>query len=49
MVFGVGFVARPLGAIVLGLYGDRIGGKAALTTTILLMGLGTLIIAVAPP
>lgn len=49
VVFGVGFVARPLGAIVLGLYGDRIGRKAALTTTILLMGLGTLIIAVAPP
>lgn len=49
LLFGVGFIARPLGALFLGSYGDRMGRKAALTLTILLMALGTLIIAVAPP
>ena len=48
LVFAVGFVARPLGAVLLGLYGDRKGRKAALTLTIMIMGLGVLIIAVAP-
>lgn len=49
LLFGVGFIARPLGALFLGSYGDRVGRKAALTLTILLMALGTFIIAVAPP
>lgn len=31
LVFGLGFVIRPLGAIVIGIYGDRAGRKAALT------------------
>jgi MFS transporter, MHS family, proline/betaine transporter len=48
LVFGLGFVIRPLGAIVIGIYGDRAGRKAALTTTILIMACGTLIIALAP-
>ncbi len=48
LVFGLGFVIRPLGAIVIGLYGDHAGRKAALTLTILVMALGTLVIAVAP-
>ena len=39
--FGIGFIARPLGAAVLGAYADRVGRKAALTLTILMMGLGT--------
>lgn len=47
-VFGLGFVIRPLGAIAIGMYGDRAGRKAALTATILIMAGGTLIIAVAP-
>src|SRR5258707_15715798 len=46
--FGVGAVARPIGALVLGIYADRVGRKAALTLTIFLMGLGTGLIAVAP-
>lgn len=49
LVFAAGFIARPLGALLLGLYGDRVGRKAALTMTIALMAVGTLIIAVAPP
>lgn len=48
LVFGLGFVIRPLGAILIGIYGDRAGRKAALTATILVMACGTLIIAVAP-
>src|SRR6201987_594582 len=46
--FGVGFVMRPLGAIVLGSLADRAGRKTALLLTILLMGLGTAMIGLAP-
>ena len=46
--FGVGFVMRPVGAIVLGSLADRAGRKTALMLTILLMGLGTAMIALAP-
>ncbi len=46
--FGVGAVVRPIGALVLGIYSDRVGRKAALTLTIFLMGLGTGLIALAP-
>ena len=48
LAFGVGFIVRPLGAVLIGLYGDRAGRKAALTLTIGLMAVGTFIIAVAP-
>ena len=48
LVFGLGFVIRPLGAVLIGIYGDRAGRKAALTLTILIMAGGTLIIAAAP-
>ncbi|WP_175753120.1 MFS transporter [Burkholderia ambifaria] len=47
--FGVGFVVRPLGSLILGLYGDRVGRKNALTLTIWLMTAGTALIAIAPP
>jgi len=46
--FGVGFVMRPVGAILLGNLADRAGRKTALMLTILLMGLGTAMIAFAP-
>ncbi|WP_157763858.1 MFS transporter [Paraburkholderia aromaticivorans] len=46
--FGVGFVARPLGAIVLGAYGDRAGRKAALLWVIVMMSIGTALIGVTP-
>ncbi len=48
LVFGLGFVVRPLGAVLIGNYGDRAGRKAALTLTILLMAAGTGIIALSP-
>ncbi|PQV45185.1 MFS transporter [Paraburkholderia sp. BL21I4N1] len=47
--FGVAFVMRPIGAIVLGLYADRAGRKAALSLVIALMTLGMLLLAIAPP
>src|SRR5450830_1843354 len=46
--FGVSFFMRPLGAIVLGAYSDRVGRKAALTLSIALMMVGTALIAFMP-
>ena len=46
--FGVSFFMRPLGAIVIGSYSDRVGRKAALTLSILLMMIGTLLIVIMP-
>ena len=46
--FGVGFVSRPLGGLVLGAYADRKGRKPAMTLTIALMAIGSLIIGVLP-
>ena len=46
--FGVGFLMRPVGAMVIGRYADRRGRKAALSLTIGLMTLGTALIAFAP-
>lgn len=47
-VFGVGFVMRPLGSMVLGAYADIKGRRSAMLVTILLMGLGTALIALTP-
>ncbi|MEV0082958.1 MFS transporter [Saccharopolyspora sp. NPDC050642] len=44
----VGFAARPVGAAIFGHYGDRIGRKATLVTTLLLMGIATVLIGVLP-
>ncbi|QYY29595.1 MULTISPECIES: MFS transporter [Cupriavidus] len=46
--FGVGFVVRPVGGILIGMYSDRVGRKAALSLTILLMAGGTALIGIAP-
>jgi metabolite-proton symporter len=46
--FTAGFVARPLGGIVFGYLGDRIGRKSTLVATLLLMGISTVIIGVLP-
>jgi MHS family proline/betaine transporter-like MFS transporter len=46
--FGVSFIFRPLGGIVIGGYADRAGRKAALLLTMLLMFVGTLAIAIIP-
>jgi metabolite-proton symporter len=44
----VGFVARPFGAIVFGHFGDRVGRKAALIATLVLMGTATTLIGLVP-
>ena len=46
--FGVSYLVRPLGAIVLGTYGDRAGRKASLMVSILLMVIGTLMMTLMP-
>ncbi|WP_354681845.1 MFS transporter [Cupriavidus necator] len=46
--FGVGFVVRPIGGVLIGMYSDRVGRKAALSLTILLMAGGTALIGLAP-
>jgi MHS family alpha-ketoglutarate permease-like MFS transporter len=47
-IFAVGFLARPVGAWIFGLYADRAGRKAALTASVALMCLGSLMVAVVP-
>lgn len=47
-VFGIGFVARPLGGILIGAIGDRRGRKFALLLTIGLMATGTVLIGLLP-
>src|SRR5579864_808655 len=44
----VGFAARPVGAAIFGHYGDRIGRKATLIATLMLMGIATFLIALVP-
>src|SRR5229473_178425 len=47
-VYAVGFLARPIGAAIFGHYGDRLGRKAALVATLLLMGIATFLVAFVP-
>ncbi|MER8224388.1 MFS transporter [Streptomyces sp. NPDC094143] len=47
-VFAIAFAARPVGATVMGVWADRFGRRSALMVTILLMGLGSLLIALTP-
>jgi metabolite-proton symporter len=46
--YAVGFVARPLGGIVFGHYGDKLGRKNVLVVTLLVMGIATCLIGVLP-
>src|ERR671925_149732 len=46
--YAVGFAARPLGGIVFGHYGDRIGRKSMLVLSLLIMGIATFLIGVLP-
>ncbi len=48
MTFGAGFLMRPLGAIILGAYVDRVGRRQGLIVTLALMALGTMLIAFVP-
>ncbi|MFF7795945.1 MFS transporter [Streptomyces olivaceus] len=47
-VFGVGFFARPVGGVVFGHFGDKFGRKAALVTTLMMMGGSTFLIGLMP-
>src|SRR6202790_3559132 len=46
--FGAGYLMRPLGAVILGAYVDRVGRRAGLILTLFLMAIGTLVIACTP-
>jgi metabolite-proton symporter len=47
-IYAVGFIARPIGAAIFGHYGDRIGRKATLIATLMLMGIATFLVAFVP-
>jgi metabolite-proton symporter len=46
--FAVGFIARPVGGVFFGHFGDRVGRKRALVTALVMMGLGTSAIGILP-
>src|SRR5579871_1970158 len=48
LTFGLAFFARPLGSVIFGHFGDRIGRKSTLVATMLTMGLATTLIGVLP-
>lgn len=48
MSFGLAFIARPVGAIAFGHFGDRIGRKSTLVASLMLMGVSTFLIAFLP-
>ena len=48
LTFGIAFLARPIGSVVFGHYGDRIGRKATLVGSMLVMGLATTLIGLLP-
>jgi metabolite-proton symporter len=47
-IYAVGFAARPVGAAIFGHFGDRIGRKSTLISTLLLMGIATFLVAFVP-
>jgi MHS family proline/betaine transporter-like MFS transporter len=47
-VYGAAFVMRPIGAMVFGIYADRVGRKQALSLSVLMMAFGTALIGLAP-
>jgi len=48
LTFGIAFLARPLGALLFGHFGDRIGRKTTLVASLLVMGTSTILIGVLP-
>ncbi len=47
-IFAVGFLMRPIGAWIMGIYSDKKGRKSGLTLSVTLMCIGSLMIAVSP-
>ena len=48
LTFGIAFIARPVGAIIFGHFGDKIGRKSTLAASMLVMGISTLLIGCLP-
>lgn len=48
LVFGLGFAARPIGGVIFGHFGDKIGRKNTLSLTVILMGASTFIMGILP-
>ncbi|MFD6518082.1 MFS transporter [Rhodococcus sp. NPDC060176] len=48
LTYSAGFIARPLGGVIMGHFGDRIGRKAMLVTSLMIMGLATTLIGILP-
>jgi metabolite-proton symporter len=48
LTFGIAFIARPIGALVFGHFGDRVGRKATLAISLLVMGTSTTLIGLLP-
>src|SRR5262249_12675368 len=48
LTFGIAFLARPLGSALFGHFGDRVGRKATLVASLLVMGISTTLIGVLP-
>lgn len=48
LTFGIAFVARPVGAVLFGHFGDRVGRKTTLVASMLVMGISTTLIGVLP-
>ena len=46
--FAVGFIARPIGGVLFGHFGDRVGRKKALVTALMMMGVATTLIGLLP-
>lgn len=48
VTFAVGFIARPIGGIIFGHFGDKIGRKSMLVMTMMIMGISTVLVAIVP-